>query len=65
MAENDVVAFLEEWQTGVLFVLGSALVGVVFGGIAGSTWSGSAGVLGFAAGAAVAFLLFSYLSYGR
>lgn len=65
MAEKDVVTFLEEWQTGAFLILGSAFVGVVFGSALGSAWSGFYGVTGFFVSAVLAFLLFSYVLYGR
>ena len=65
MAEKNFVEFVEEWQTGALFIVGSALVGAVLGGLVGSPGSGYLGLGGFVVGAILAFLLFSYLRYGR
>lgn len=65
MAEQNVVGLIEEWQTGAFLVIGSALVGAVSGSFLGSLESGNLGLVGFFAGAVLAFLSFSYLLYGR
>lgn len=65
MVEKNAVGFFEEWQTGAFFVLASALVGAVVGGLVGSSGSGYLGFIGFFAGAVLAFLIVSYLRYGR
>jgi len=65
MAERTLVTLVEEWQTGAFLVLGVALVGGVSGGVVASFVPGYWGLLGFFAGAVLAFLAFSYLRYGR
>lgn len=65
MSGKTVVDFVEEWQTGALFVLGSALVGALVGMYLGEPGSGYLGVGGFIVGSVLAFLAFSYLRYGR
>ncbi len=65
MSEQNVVGFIEEWQTGAFLIIGSALVGAVSGSFLGSLGSGNLGLVGFIAGASLAFLSISYLLYGR
>ena len=65
MAEENLVAFLEEWQTGAFLVLGSALVGAVLASVFGSFGFAHSALIGFVGGAALAFLALSYLLYGR
>lgn len=66
MSEKSLVAFLEEWQTGFFWVVGTALVAVV-SGVAVSSLTGVPAFffLGFFGGAILCFLAFSYLFYGR
>jgi hypothetical protein len=66
MTEKGVVDLVEEWQTGAFLVFGCVAAAVVLG-IAFARVSGSAslGVAGFFLGGVLAFLVFSYLSYGR
>lgn len=65
MAGKTVVEFIEEWQTGFFLVIGTALVGVGVGVVAGTYFGPPGTVLGIVAGAIVAFAAFSYLLYGR
>ena len=65
MAEQNVVGFIEEWQTGAFLIIGSVLVGALSGSLLGSPGSGNLGLLGLIAGSALAFLSISYLLYGR
>jgi hypothetical protein len=74
MAEDSIVEFIEEYQTGFFLVLGSivgaAVVVVGFVRVVDAVfgWSspGAPIVLGvFVAGTAGTFLLLSYLLYGR
>lgn len=66
MAEKSAVEFIEEWQTGVMLLLGCAMVGIVVGAVLGSSSdSGPIGLLGFFGGAILAFLTASYVLYGR
>lgn len=65
MTEKSVVEFLEEWQTGAFLVLGSALAGVAVTTVLSSFTSSDSALIGFVGGAALAFLAFSYLLYGR
>jgi len=65
MAADDTAAFLREWQTGVLLLLGS-----VFGGVAlltslGAPNSGFVGLARLLVGSVLTFLVLSYLLYGR
>ncbi|WP_199896981.1 MULTISPECIES: hypothetical protein [Halarchaeum] len=62
---EKVVAFLAEWQMGAILLLGSAIVGFVFGAVVGAMWSGFLGLVIFFISAILAFSLFSYLLYGR
>ncbi|GGM75398.1 uncharacterized membrane protein YoaK (UPF0700 family) [Halarchaeum rubridurum] len=62
---EKVVAFLAEWQMGAILLLGSAIVGFVFGAVVGTMWSGFLGSIVFFISAILAFSLFSYLLYGR
>ena len=57
--------FVNEWQTGALLVLASAIVGVVTGSIAAGDGQYLFGVIGFVAGSVGTFLALSYLLYGR
>ncbi|WP_318569296.1 hypothetical protein [Salinigranum marinum] len=65
MPGKTVVEFVEEWQTGFFVVLGVTLVGVV-GGTVVWRFAGPPGFfLGFGVGVVLAFLVYSYLRYGR
>jgi hypothetical protein len=63
MAEKSVVDLVEEWQTGAFLILGSALAGGVLAVASGA--SGTTALLVFGGGAVLAFLVLSYLLYGR
>lgn len=65
MADRGFVEFVEEWQTGVLQVVGSGFAGVLAGAIGGSIARLAGGVVGFVGGSVTAFLAISYLRYGR
>jgi hypothetical protein len=65
MSEKTIVDLIEEWQTGFFLVLGAALVGFCTAVLLSSLGSPVAGLVGFAGGAILAFLAFSYLLYGR
>lgn len=65
MTEQNVMGFIEEWQTGTFLIIGSALVGAVSGSLLGSIGSGNLGLVGFLVGAILAFLSISYLLYGH
>ncbi len=65
MAEESLVAFIEEWQTGFFLVLGSAVVGIVAGMAVRSVGGPPGFFAGFLAGVLAAFLGYSYLRYGR
>jgi hypothetical protein len=65
MSDKTTVEFIEEWQTGALVLFGSLFSGLVVGALFGQSVSAAAGVAGFLLGAVGAFLLFSYLRYGR
>ncbi|GAB7094410.1 hypothetical protein JCM30237_15620 [Halolamina litorea] len=65
MSENSAVELIGEWQTGALYVFGSLFSGLVVGALLGRSVSGVAGVVGFVLGAVGAFLLISYVRYGR
>ncbi|MBP1955260.1 multisubunit Na+/H+ antiporter MnhE subunit [Halarchaeum rubridurum] len=61
---ETIVTFLGEWQLGAILLVGSTIVGFVFGAIVGSVWSGFFGVVSVVIGSILAFSLFSYLLYG-
>lgn len=67
MAEQSGVEFIEEWQTGAFLIVLSVSVGVAlvagFGSVILSTPVAILSV--FVVGAVAAFLLSSYLIYGR
>lgn len=65
MTEKTVVELVEDWQTGAVYIVGSVLVGSVLGYFLRSQGSDSLGLVGLLVGTILAFLLFSYLRYGR
>lgn len=65
MAERTIVDFIEDWQTGALFVLVSGLVGAVLAWFLTTEGSVYLGFGGFIVGLLLTFLLLSYLVYGR
>ena len=67
MSDTDrtMVDLVEEWQTGALVLFGSVFSGFVLGAVLGRWLSAAAGMVGFVAGAVLAFLAFSYVRYGR
>jgi uncharacterized membrane-anchored protein len=65
VADSDLVALIEEWQTGAFLLLTSALAGFVAASAVGRGLSSNLGLLGFVGGAGVTFLVLSYLHYGR
>lgn len=66
MAERTVVDLVEDWQTGFFLVLGSIVAGVLGVLLAGRvTDSGAGAAVGFVGGGVLAFVVFSYLFYGR
>jgi hypothetical protein len=65
VSERSIVDLIEDWQTGFLIVVGSAVVGILVG-LAGRSVAGPPGfVLGIPVGAILGFLAYSYLRYGR
>lgn len=63
MADKSAVEFIEEWQSGFFFIIGcfiSAMVGLFL--FAHFGWST---VVGAVLGAVSAFLIASYVIYGR
>lgn len=65
MSERTLVDFIEEWQTGAFLGIGTILSGVILSIILFSFNVPFGRVIGFFGGAALAFLSFSYLLYGR
>ncbi|WP_323192686.1 hypothetical protein [Halostella sp. PRR32] len=65
MTEKNAVELVEQWQTGFFFVIGSALFGALLATLLSSIKPPVGGLIGFFGGVALAFLAFSYLSYGR
>jgi len=67
MSEPSLRESLANWQTGALFVLGGAAVGLLTVSIVRGAvpTSGVVGLLSFAAGALLFFVVASYLQYGR
>ena len=65
MSEKSGVDLVEEWQTGAIFVVGSVVMGGVVGAAGASIGGSLVGIGGFVVGAAVGFLVLSYLFYGR
>jgi len=54
-----------QWKTGAMIVLGAVIPGVVVGYLLRSVASPYGLLAGFIAGAALGFLIISYLMYGR
>lgn len=67
MTEPSLRESLTNWQTGAFFLIGSAAVGLLVVSIITGTvpTSGVVGLLSFAAGAVLFFVVASYLQYGR
>lgn len=65
MAEKNVVGLIEEWQTGAVYIIGSALIGGALGLFLRSQGPDYLGLVGLLVGTILAFLLFSYLRHGR
>ena len=65
MSEKTIVDLIEEWQTGFFLLLGAVFVGFCTAVLLASVSSPVGGLAGFAGGAILAFLVFSYLLYGR
>ena len=65
MSERGIVGFIEDWQTGFFVVLGSAVVGVLFGIGIRSVIGPPGFLIGFVAGMVLGFLSYSYVRYGR
>lgn len=67
MTEPSLRKSLATWQTGALFIIGSAAGGLLVASIITGAvpTSGVVGLLSFAAGAILFFVVASYLLYGR
>ena len=65
MTENDVVEFIKEWQAGFFFVVGCVLAGATVGLLLSRLHPPYGGLIGAVVGVVAAFIVFSYLLYGR
>lgn len=65
MADENIVEFVESWQTGFFLLVGIGVTGVVAGAIAGSATSEGGMYLGALGGMVLGFVAIAYLLYGR
>ncbi len=65
MSNKDTVDLVEEWQTGVFFIIGCVIIGVIAAVIGGSVGGHPGALVGLLGGVILGFLALSYLRYGR